>query len=212
MKETICKAEYCYGLNSYLVEKEIDECKVSIVVYSTRKEPRAEVYRIEYKNINKEYSSPFLSWYNLLFCSNNYGPAPDYEYMNQAVQAGEKTAATVYLQPGSNEGRKLVNSLPKDCDSVPYGDSMIYVFHKGCLADFFNFDEIREIYEMHGARSIDWGVVRDYFWKPMSFFGNESQCGFSLQSGGSREQTIITGLLLGYPIESTICILPPSSI
>lgn len=212
MKETLIKTEYSRGMCSYLVEKEIDEGKVSIVVYSTRKGSRNEVRRIKYIDLNIDFSSPFLSWYNLLFCSNNYGPPPDYDYMHTAVQAGTKTAATVYLKPDSNKGRELVNNLPEDCDAVPYGDYMIFVFHKGCLADYFNYDKIRAIYELYGVRMIDWAKIKDYFQKPMYFFANESQCGFSLQSGGSKEQTIITGLLLGYPIESTISILMRSSI
>lgn len=207
MSEVMYKVEYCDGFCSYSVEKESDEVNTSIILYDTRREQKKEIRRIEYKNIGREYSSPFLSWYNLIFCSNNYGPSPDYDYMHRAVQEGKKTSATVYLEPKSDKGRDLVKNLPDDCGSVPYGKNMIYVFHKGCLADYFDFEEIRTIYEAHGVRMIDWEKVQDYFRKPMAFFGDETECGFSLQSGGCREQTIITGLLLGYPVESAVCYL-----
>ena len=207
MRELIYKVKYNDGLCSYLVEKELDGETVSIIIYDTNKEPNKEVSRIRYKNTGKEYFSPFLSWYNILFCSNSYGPVPDYEYMHRAVQEGKKTAATVYLDPKSDKGKALVQNLPAHCSSVPYGDNMLYVFHKGCLADYFDFEDIHSIYEAHGAWVIDWKKVREYFYKPMSFFGNETKCGFSLQCVQGREQTIITGLLLGYPIESTISFL-----
>ncbi len=113
----------------------------------------------------------------------------------------------MYLSPDSVEGIQLVNKLPKNCDSLPYGQSMIYVFHKGSLLDFFDYERVRSLYEKHGAYSVKWDIVKDYFEKDLSFFGDEEACGFSLQSGGNQEQTIITGLILGYPIESTIAYL-----
>ena len=44
----------------------------------------------------EDYESPYLSWYNLICCSNNYGPVPVVPYMNRAVQKGRKVAATIY--------------------------------------------------------------------------------------------------------------------
>ena len=204
MSEIVCAANYNDGMNSFQAEKEVSEHDISIVVYDVRGGRRLEKYRLSYQNISREYASPFLSWHNLIFCSNNYGASPDYDYMHHAVQNGKKTAATVYLSPDSEEGINLVRNLPTDCDALPYGVGMLYVFHKGHLSDFFDYAEIRAIYEKHGVQSVDWDKVKDYFERDMAFFGNEKDCGFSLQSGGDREQTIITGLLLGYPIESTI--------
>lgn len=197
--------EIMYQTNSCVVEKETDDIYTSISIYYSRF-GNPTVKKIQYRHIGEEYLHPFLSWYNLIFCSNNYGPSPDYEYMHRAVQEGKKTAATVYLEPGSEKGKRLVNTLPEDCGSLPYGESMIYVFHKGCLSDFFDFEKIQSIYMKHGAY-VDWNSVKGYFEKDLSFFGDEQTCGFSLQSGGNKEQTIITGLILGYPVESTIAYL-----
>ena len=84
--------KYDDGLCSYRIEKEINDDKISIIVYDTSFGRNVIIRTITYKNIGKEYSSPFLSWYNLIFCSNNYGPAPNYPYMHSAVQDGKKTA------------------------------------------------------------------------------------------------------------------------
>ena len=56
------------------------------------------------------YQSPYLSWYNLICCSNNYGPIPVVSYMNYAVQNGKKVAATVYP-----ESIMEYNQLMRDC-------------------------------------------------------------------------------------------------
>lgn len=207
MKEILCSANYNDGICSFSVEKEINESNISVFINDVWDGRCIEKTRITYRNIGEEYMSPFLSWYNLFFCSNNYGPAPDYEYMHRAVQEGKKTAATVYLEPASEEGKDLVNTLPEECGSLPYGQAMIYVFHKGCLSDFFDFEKIKSLYIKHGACFVDWDKVKEYFAKDLSYFGDEQACDFSLQSGGNKEQTIITGLILGYPVESTIAYL-----
>lgn len=201
---------------TFQVVKSINEYEIAIIINNIS--AGCEFTRITYKNINDEFTHPFLSWYNLIFCSDcfwsipgpngvTYGPSSDRRYLNRAVQQGTKTAATVYLKPTSKEGKMLIKELPIDCAAMPYGDSMIYVYHKGSLSSFFDFERIKLIYERHGVRGIDWKVVEDYFNKELAYFGNEEICGFSLQSGGYREQIIITGLILGYPIESTIAIL-----
>lgn len=211
MRETIINADY-EAFNSFLVEKDTNEDEVSIIIYDTSKVPSKEVNRITYKNTGTEYSHRFLSWYNLIFCSAGCSCAPDYKYMTYAVQQGKKTAATVYLDPDSNEGKKLVRDLPVDCDSVPYKETMIYVFHKGCLADYFSLDEIRAFYDLHHVCGIDWDKVEFLFAQPLSYFGDEDKCGFSLQTGGSRTELVVTGLLLGYPVESTISFIKNSGL
>ena len=191
-------------LGGFQVEKTTTDQEIAIIISKRKKDRFEEVSRICYKNIGDEYIHPFLSWYNLIFCSNNYGPAPDYDYMHSAVQNGKKTAATVYLEPDSPAGKKLIRRLPKDCNAMPYGNYMIYVYHIGRLSDYFDFEQIKSIYERYGVYGIDWKAVETYFNKDLAFFGNEADCGFSLQNGCKNEHDIIIGLLLGYPIESTV--------
>jgi hypothetical protein len=122
--------------------------------------------------------------------------------MNTAVQKKQKIAATVYLNP-NDEGREYMKNQPNDVASMPYGRT-IYVYNKGCLSDYFDFEGIKKFYGKHRIKRIEWNVVKEFFEKPLSFFGDENKCGFSIQCGGNCEQSIILGLLLGYPIESTM--------
>ncbi|MEE0875003.1 MAG: hypothetical protein UIH27_16285 [Ruminococcus sp.] len=204
MSEIMYSVKYDDGLCSYRIEKEINDAKISIIVYDTSFGRNVIIRTITYKNIGKEYSSPFLSWYNLIFCSNNYGPAPNYPYMHSAVQDGKKTAATVYIDPNSEKGKVFVEKLPESCGFAPLDNTMIYVYRKGKLSDFFSFEEIRDIYQKHGIIFLNWDIIQKFFDDPLSEFADETKCGFSLQSGGSKEQLVIKGLILGYPIESTI--------
>lgn len=114
---------------------------------------------------------------------------------------------TIYLEPWSEEGKKLIENLPDSCESLVYQKDLLYIFQKGSLLDYFDFDTIRSYYCRHGLGYLDWEKIRKYFRKPLSFFGDESKCGFSLQYGRVREELIIKGLILGYPIESTIAML-----
>ena len=207
MSEIICRFNSNKYMYSYQVEREETPENIVISVYDTREGRHNRMSKISYTNIGEEYHSPFLSWYNLIFCSNYYGPALDYNYMDTAVQQGKKTAATIYHSLDSREGKTIVSKLPADCSYIEYDSSMIYVYHTGKLSDYFDFEKIKNLYQKHGIGSLDWEIVRMYFEKPLSFFGNENDCGFSLQSGGNTEQKLITGLILGYPIESTVSLL-----
>lgn len=206
MKEILIEAKWdaCGFMQQYTVERDVTPGKIKLTLIQKTFEPHKEICHIEYKNIGREYTSPLLSWYNALFCSAAYNAAPDYEYMHHAVQAGKKPSATVYLEPSSKEGRKLMENLPSTCGAAPYSGNIIFVYRKGCLSDFFDFDEIQSIYQDHGCYGVDWEKVKSYFSMPLEDFGYQEKCGFDLQSGGNTEQTIITGLVLGYPVESTI--------
>lgn len=187
----------------YQLEKERTDKDIAVIIYDITDGKRKELDRVRYKNVGEEYASPFLSWENLFLCSATYNISPVYDYMNRAVQEGKKTAATVYIEPNSSEGKDYIKSLPEDCGAMPYSEGALYVYHKGRLSDFFDFDRIRSLYEKHGIYGIRWGEVKSDFEKDLSFFCRGKK-GFVLHGPGGKEQTIITGLLLGYPIESTI--------
>ncbi len=205
MPEVLYIVDYNDVMESYRVEKETTQETVTLIVYEVRtnRDDRI-VSRFTYSNRIEGYESPFLSWYNLIFCSNNCGLAPDYRYMATAVQLGKKTAATIFTDPNSPEGKALIKNVPKDCGAMPYSDSMIYAYHKGYLSDYFDFEIIKSLYERHCHQSIDWRLVKELFNKPLSYFANSNECGFTLHGGDNREQRIILGLILGYPVESTI--------
>ncbi len=204
MAEVLARREDYYG-RQWIIQKEATEGFVTIsVIKCGKSKPDEVVSAVRYRDIGYEYKSSLLDWENLIFCSNNYGVAPIYDYMHKAVQIGKKTAATVYLAPDSQEAKQLIASLPKECDWREYGSNMIFVFHTGCLADYFDFTEIKAVYDDHGVGGIDWTWVEEQFRKPLSYFAEPEACGFSLQSGGGKEISIVTGLILWYPLESTV--------
>ncbi len=198
-------------LRKYVIKKEISGNGTAIIAYKwiNNRNEYEEVDRVTVQT-GAEYQSPFLSWYNHIFCSNmwcggKYSTiSPDYDYMTYAVQNGKKTAATVYISPDSEEGKRLVSMLPSNCGSLPYGESMIYVFHKGRLADYFDFDRIKAIYKNYCRAIINWGTVKSYFEMPLEVFGDTDKCGFDLHNARTNEQKLVTGLTLGYPVESTV--------
>lgn len=195
----ICRYHDNDSFCDYKVVREEREDRISVVLYREDKELR----RLTYKNVGWEISSPLLSWYNVFFCSGSSGGALDYDYMDTAVQNGEKTAATVYHDVGSEAANKLISALPPECGWLPYSDAMLYVFRIGKLKDFFDLNEVKQMYELLGVYCLDWEQIGRYFEMPLEYFGNEKECGFNIQSGGTREQNVVKGLLLGYPVEST---------
>lgn len=200
------------GLYSWSIKKAVSNDGVRFIAERTKRGGDPEVIaEIWYRSILPEYQSPFLSWKNLIFCSNNYGSPPAYDYMDVAVQEGKKTAATVYHNLESPEAQEIIKALPDDCDFRDYSKTMFFLFHKGCLADFFDFDRIKAVYDAHGILEIDWDWVAAQFQKPLSYFANEEECGFSLQSGGRGGIAVVTGLILGYPVESTVAFLAMNS-
>ena len=204
MKEKVYDVYYKDASLRYRVEKETTPVETCFTIYRKNgNNPEVEYSRYSYPSNIEGYDSPFLSWYNLFFCSGVCGPEPDYEYMTNAVQQGKKTAGTVYVDSRSAEGQHIMRTVPKNCSALRYGQ-ILYVFHKGCLSDYFDFETIRRIYDTHCRQFINWDIVKDYFDKPLSYFGDEEKCGFHLHCGDNKEQRIILGLLLGYPVESTI--------
>lgn len=202
--ETIAKQEIePYTFQIYKITHR-DTCYV--ILKNLDKSPFGVWAVIKYKNLNNEFQSPFLSWYNLFFCSNCYGPAPFYPYMNNAVQNGTKTAATAYVN--KEEFRKLIKDLPANCYAVPYNSSednmsMAYVYREGTLDELFGYEKIKEVYYSHQVTGIDWDYIKRMFSKPLSYFANENKSGISLQGCAKRDELLV-GLLLGYPVEATV--------
>lgn len=158
----------------------------------------------------EKYQSPYLSWYNLICCSNNYGPIPVVEYMNTAVQNGKKIAATVYPNTVEEYMQMLADLGADEYYCAPYHPMeyqyMLYVSKKGTLADYFDYEQIKNVYDACEVK-LNWEKIREYFDKELSFFANEGICDIQLHNGACPEDLMITGLLFGYPIESTVALI-----
>lgn len=208
MKQIYKISEQEYDTCSYQIDKIISGQDHCIIVRNLWRSPYGVCAVIKYKDIGKTIDSPLLNWHNLVFCSNYYGPPPHPGYMNNAVQNGTKTASTAYVS--SHEYKQLVDKLPANCHAVPYGGtldnmSMAYVYRDGTLDELFGFKQIKFIYTSHNINNVDWDDVESQFAKPLEYFSDSTKCGFDIQHGArSNENKIVNGLLLGYPIESTI--------
>ncbi len=160
----------------------------------------------------EEFRSPYLSWYNLICCSNNYGPIPVVSYMNCAVQNGKKIAATIYPDSAA-EYMRILSEVGEDYYCYPYHPReyryMLYISRKGKLSDYFELERLLEVYRASGV-SLDAEKMEFYFQQELSWFGNEELCPIRLHDCVGAEELAVTGLLFGYPVESTVALIGKS--
>ena len=196
--------------HKYQIDRILDGSIVTVILRDVVKSPFCVCSVLSFEDVGATMDSPLIDWRNLFLCSNEYAAAPNYKHMNEAVQNDTKTAATLYLCPAEFE--KTKRTLPQDYYIMEFGggngnSDIQYIYRKGALTDYFEFEQARYIYESHRVNGVNWSGVLAMFQQPLSFFGDEDKCGFSLQNGCSisnRETSIVTGLLLGYPLESTV--------
>lgn len=196
---------------TYQIDQLTDDEQITIVLKQIEKRPYGILAYSKFKNINKTINSPFLNWKNLVACSNCWTVPPNKDYMNSAVQNGLKTTATAYVN-SKEEYKSLVFNLPNEIFSMPYGTNsenddfpnIVYLYRKGCLDDFFDMNLVKKIYVENDISYLNWQKINQMAKWELSKFGNESECGFSLQCGGNDNEIVIIGLLLGYPVESTV--------
>ena len=155
------------------------------------------------------YDSPYLSWYNLICCSNNYGPIPVVSYMNYAVQNGKKIAATIYPDSASDY-MTILAETGEEYYCYPYHPReyryMLYISRKGKLSDYFDLERLLGVYEASRV-TLDSETMRFYFDQELSWFGNEELCSIELHDCLGQEALATVGLLFGYPVESTIALI-----
>ncbi len=180
------------------------------LTYQFPQEDEVTCKKIFFPVAAEKYQSPLLSWYNLICCSNNYGPIPVVDYMNTAVQNGKKIAATVYPNTVEDYMQMIAQLGEEEYYCCPYHPTeykyMLYVSKKGTLADYFDYDALRSLYEECGV-NLDWEKIKGYFVQELSYFANEDICDIQLHNGACPEDLMITGLLFGYPVESTVALI-----
>lgn len=219
-KELICHANYKSFGKQYVydVERAEYEDRVEINLYKVGKGSRfardysspvrALCHRIEYKNIGEEYKSPYLSWYNLFFCSMCFHPRADNRYLSTAVQKGQKTAALgIPIFAHTKKGKRFKRHLPESCGCELSGEISYYVYTKGTLDTLFEMEKIRHIYETHGLRDMDWDMIFELSKHDAAYFHEFSDSHFHVPFPYEKEDHVLNGLLLGYPVESTIALL-----
>ena len=184
-KKLLFSQDYNVGeiVTFHLYREQKDGNVTVTLAYQFAGAPEVVCKRFFYPVCAEVYQNPYLSWYNLICCSNNYGPIPVVSYMNESVQNGKKIAATVYPD-----------------DALQYMDLIAR------LGDYFNLDEILSVYKNSGV-SLDEEKMKFYFQQELSWFGNEEECDIEIHNCLGDEKLAITGLLFGYPVESTVALI-----
>lgn len=191
--------------------------------YATRSKVKVTsgniIHRIyRFARIDSEYTSPYISWANLDCCG---GWVSDESYLQVAVQEGKKLYAglDIYVrQVGSQENarkevERILSELPEGCTggfepqkvafSVPY-----FICRTGSLSDYYDIDRVLDYYEQLGVmiNDADRQEVKQLSTLEIKEFGSENPP-IDYINAYSLSSLIVTGLLLGYPIESTVSIL-----
>lgn len=124
-----------YNLGEKLIfslyrEQEGDSCTVTLY-YQFEGQDLIPCKRFFYSPEAEKFQNPYLSWYNLICCSNNYGPIPVVDYMNYAVQENKKLAATVYPKT-AEEYMQMIGTVGDEyyCYSVSYKRVSVYALCK----------------------------------------------------------------------------------
>ena len=184
-----------------------------VILLNNDKHPYGIITVIDYPSYINSFSSPLLNWENLIRCSNYYGLPPEEVdengqpgYMSLAVQQHLKPAATLRYNIDDPLIKCLKQNLPDDCSIMRYKEEDTTFICRDCsLADLFDIDEVRATYERYGIQNVEWKTVRELSEKNLSYFSDNSMSGISIEQGAeSITQAVVLGLLLGYPIESTV--------
>lgn len=188
-----------------------------VKVQASRSKRAYTIKKYAFPDIELLTSSPLLSWENLNCCG---GWTYDESYLFTAVQKGKKlyAGAAIYLPaPGvtAEAESKLLEikaTLPDNCTA---GKEIIsnerffplYICRKGCLKDFFDLEQVLEDYRRMGIvlRPKDRNEFFILCGIELSQFSTGSPMQYRDTATGA--ELIVTGLLLGYPIESTVSLL-----
>lgn len=195
---------------------------VKVVAMVEGKRHHIRTYR--FNHIEQEIAVPYCSWANLDCCG---GWNCDEEYLDTAVQKGLKlfagreaplkgpyTPNYPTMEEAAMEFRKLKDTLPDgvfaDIETV-FEDSnyfRTFICRTGRIADYIDLNEVFELYESlgHPLPEDTKKEIRSLCDIEMKQYGTV-QAPFEYARATTATQLAVTGLLLGYPIESTVSIL-----
>ena len=167
---------------------------------------------------------PYCSWANLDCCG---GWSCDEEYLDSAVQkglklfAGRVTSLKGQYTPNNptvdealREFEMLKNSLPSgvlaDVETPAVDNGCLYTFicRTGCISDHIDLATVFESYDKLGCHlsEDDKKEITRLCGIEICQYGKD-QAPFSYVHAAGVVQLVVTGLLLGYPIESTVSII-----
>ena len=197
--------------------KEVHSGMCFVKVQTKRTKRAYTLKKYVFRDVELVTSSPLLSWENLNCCN---GWQYDEAYLFTAVQEGKKPYAGLHRWLPSPDKLKeseaylehLKSTLPETCaagkgvmvksDIFPF-----YICRRGCLKDFFDLRQILEDYERLGVYLSRKDIESIHFLSGVElerFATNDLMCYYNVKTDA---ELVATGLLLGYPLESTASIL-----
>jgi len=195
-----------------------------VKVFSEFQGKRYVMHSYRFNLIPDRFDSPFISWDNLDRCG---GWPCDDTYLDTAVQEGKKLYAGRYQRlksshfphlPSMDEAlqafQEIVDALP---DGVTAGIEGIFdredflhtfICREGKISDYFDLKDVFGFYRKLGLKFPQYVIaqVKALCNIEIKTFGGERPP-FLYYQAGTPVDLITTGLLLGYPLESTASLL-----
>lgn len=170
------------------------------------------LHTYRFNNIELDYDTKYMNWANMNCCN---GWQYDKEYLKNAVQNDCKLYAGIHVTPEEFEMLKAKNEkgirygkekdVIKDIDTKNY-----YICKEGKVSDYIDIEVVFSIYEKLGivipdeAKDIILGMAEEEIYT----YSSENNK-FKLDYANTYDicDLVFTGMLLGYPIETTVSII-----
>jgi hypothetical protein len=163
-----------------------------------------------FPNVPNTLQSPFISWANLNCCN---GWRYDEGYLFTAVQDGKKlcagitfnseTKVTAYLESLSDEYLYFRRPVIRN---GPYSWYNVDITRKGSINSYIDIAAVCELYRALGVERLDFEKINELAAAPTLHL-LDGTIPFDYGNPKSAEEYAVTGLLLGYPVESTAALL-----
>jgi len=170
---------------------------------------RHAIHTYTFRNIPADtFVSQYISWANLNCCN---GWKYDESYLLTAVQEGKKLCAGIVIRDDGKHRAYLEvlhDDYPHFCQPVSHNGTFhhVDVTRKGCINDYIDMDAVRETYLALETKLLNFDIINGYTEKPMIHL-LDGTIVFDYANPKTREEFVVTGLLLGYPLESTAAII-----
>lgn len=164
------------------------------------------------------YEHKYLSWENLTYCFVDRDSDEEDDYLlHHALQDEKKTSVIIWSRNVDDVLGAYDDRFNTYVEKKENGFYRIYVMRKGCLADYFDQDELEDYYDATGAWYNEGAY---YFLMEQEMINLVNGKAFYIESAYSPLMDVeygdsvtrdfggagglVSGLLLGYPVESSL--------
>ena len=200
--------------NDFLICERVNYKNRSKVTYREKDSNISfNTYRFDNVNVNNPV---YMNWENLNNCG---GWKEDMEYLQNAVQNNKKLLAVHIDLPSKtmsfNDFKEYLGNINDSVYSGISTNSFGYIFgyvcKKGCVADYIDLENVLNEYKKFGIILSEESIskIREYMEIEMVDFvwSDANKFNYDLANPKNLVELIFGGMLLGYPIESTVAIL-----